>query len=65
MITEQDINMIIYFAEEKGDIERWSEWESRKEEIGKVYPELIPAIKAKVIAERTLQAIINSIKAEA
>ena len=34
-VTEEDQNMIVYFIREKGDIERWSQWEERKPIIAK------------------------------
>jgi len=46
---------------EKGDITRWGEWEERKADIEKEYPELIDALNRLIIAERTLKAIVDMI----
>ncbi len=64
MITEEDRNNIAYFIKEKGDIERWVNWEERKEDIEAEYPELIAAIKQVEIAERTLAAIVEKISSD-
>jgi hypothetical protein len=61
MVTEGDRQMIAYFAGERGDIERWSSWDDRKDDIGLEYPELISALKALLVAERTLAAIVRDI----
>jgi hypothetical protein len=61
MVTEDDINMIDYFINQKGDITRWCHWEKRKEEIEKEYPELIAALNNLTIAERTLNAVVKNI----
>jgi len=53
--------MICYFLKEKGDITRWGEWEERKADIEKEYPELIDALNRLIIAERTLKAIVDMI----
>ncbi len=63
-VTDDDRNMIAYFLQEKGDIERWSGWEDRKADIGRVYPELIDALDRLKIAERTLDAVVDRIAQE-
>lgn len=60
-VTEGDINMIDYFLLDRGDIERWSSWEKRKAVISREFPELIAAIDAASIAEKTLDRIARSI----
>ena len=61
MVTDSDRNMIVYFIQEKGDIERWSSWNERKVDIEAEYPELIAALKAVFIAKKTLNAIVEKI----
>jgi len=61
MVTEDDINMIGYFLNETGDIERWSRWEERKGDIDAQYPELVAALKNLKIAKRTLEIIAKSV----
>lgn len=60
-LTEEDKNMIRYFHEEKGDISRWSKWEEKLPIIHKQYPELIEAIRSKMIASTTLDIIVRNL----
>jgi hypothetical protein len=53
--------MIRYFHEEKGDISRWSKWEEKLPIIHKQYPELIEAIRSKMIASTTLDIIVRNL----
>jgi len=64
MVTEDDKNMIDYFLNEKGDIERWSSWEDRKADIKAEYPELIYALNQVKIANRVLSAIVKNVLAD-
>jgi len=34
-MTEEDVRIIQYFWEEKGDIERWCDWEQKKKTLPK------------------------------
>ena len=61
MLTDEDKSSIAYFIREKGDIERWCDYEKKKHLIEAEYPELIAALHAKLVAERTLEAIVKSI----
>jgi len=61
-VTEEDRNMVVYFIQEKGDVTRWVQWEKRKGVIGKEYPELIAALDAQIVADRTLKAVVHSIQ---
>ena len=40
MITEDDIDAVMYFWEEKRNLNRWASWESKREHFRKKYPEL-------------------------
>jgi len=60
-VIQGDIYMIDHFLIDRGDIERWSEWVERKVVIEKEFPELIAAIKAYEVAEKTLDRIARSI----
>jgi hypothetical protein len=60
MVTELDKNMIDYFLNEMGDIERWSSWDDRKPDIAAEYPELIAALDQLKIAKRTLSAVARA-----
>ena len=64
MVTDEDKNMICYFLTEKGDITRWCHWEKRKADIKEEYPELIAALTGLIIAEKTLDAIVEKISNE-
>ena len=60
-VTQSDINMIDYFLIDRGDIERWSSWEDRKDDIFNEFPELEAALKAVEVAEKTLSRVARSI----
>ena len=61
-VTEDDLNMIAYFILERGNITRWSQWEERKPVIAKEFPELLAALDALTVAERTVRAIVQNMK---
>ena len=60
-VIQSDIYAIDHFLIDRGDIERWSEWVARKTVIEKEFPELIAAIKAYEVAERTLNRVAGNI----
>lgn len=61
-LTEQEIDMIQYFAFEKGDATRWVNWLEVKPRVAHFYPEVIAAIDALTVAERTLKAVIKNME---
>ena len=61
MITDADINMIDYFWDMKGDLERWSEWEDRLPAFEKEIPELIIAWNKYKESKLILDAIIGAL----
>lgn len=63
-LKESDYAMVQYFYEEKGDIERWSEWENKKPLFKKYNPELIKAIKKVKKAEWKLSKVIDNLEPE-
>ncbi len=64
MITNEDRRMISYFINHKGDITRWTGWENKKAQVQEEYPELIAALNAVEVAERTLEAIVSKIESD-
>ncbi len=60
-LTQDDKDMITYFLTEKGNVERWTGWEKVKPDVEKELPELMHALKQLEIAEKILQAVIESI----
>lgn len=61
-LTENDKNMLNYFWTQKGNLERWSSWEKRKEAIRKVRPEIVEAWERYKSAIRVLDALIDTDK---
>ena len=61
-ITEEDTNMISYFWEEKGDLERWSDWKKRKPVLEKERPEIVKAWNDYKTSIRTLNAVVRSLE---
>lgn len=61
-LTESDLEMVRYFLEEKGDVTRWIRWEEKKPLFAKHFPELIAALDALNVAERTLRAVVKAME---
>jgi hypothetical protein len=57
-LTEEDLNMLDYFWNQKEDLERWSSWKDRKPAIQATHPEIIKAWEDYKMARRILTAII-------
>lgn len=60
-ITEEDLQMVKYFWQDKGDVKRWCDWEKRLPDFERERPEIPAAVRALVVAERTLDAICESL----
>jgi len=60
-ITQSDIRMIDYFMQEKGDIERWSSWNDRKQYILQEFPELENAMQQVKVAHKFQDLVVESI----
>lgn len=61
-LTQDDLNMVIYFHESYGDITRWIKWEERKPIVQRVHPELIKAMEDVKVAHRILNAVVDSFR---
>jgi hypothetical protein len=61
MLTEEHKSMLKYFWEEKGDIERYCDFEKLKPIIQEEYPELLKAWYDYKTSIRTMNAICNSL----
>jgi hypothetical protein len=61
-MTRDDIDQIDYFWRNKDDLERWSEWETKKEAIAVECPELIQAWEAYKSAIRNMTAVVESLE---
>ncbi len=55
----EDLRSMKYFHQEKS-IERMSDWGKLKPLVQREYPEVIAAMAALKVAERTLDAVINN-----
>ena len=64
MVTEEDVAMVDYFYNERGDVTRWGSWAQRKPDIKKEYPELIEALDAIEKNERQVKRIIKYMEDE-
>ena len=62
-LTEEDINMAIYFLKEKGDITRWCGWEDRKKVFAKEFPMLFIALEKERAANQLMDATIRELEA--
>jgi hypothetical protein len=62
VITYEDADMIHYFVDNYGDATRWVDWDKKKDAIRKEWPEVYAAIEAKIIADRTLHAVVRNMR---
>lgn len=60
MMTDEDARMLDYFWNEKGDLERWSNWHARREAIRESHPEIIKAWEDYKVARRMLSVVIKA-----
>jgi len=60
-ITDEDLDMVRYFWEEKGDVTRWVQWKEKLPLLRKQYPELVDAVDRYRIAVLTLSAVIKEV----
>ena len=58
-IAQDDREMLIYFLQEKGDIERWSSWEDRKSDIFAACPDLEYALNQVARSKRFLALVVE------
>ena len=63
-LTQSDLDMVQYFWKEKGDLTSWSSWEEKKPLFQKYFPELVAAWDSLQTAERTLDAVVDSLELE-
>ncbi len=61
-LTEEDVNMLAYFWNEKGDLERWCHWEDRKEIMEMHCPEILKAWHEYKLSRRVLTKLINNLE---
>ncbi len=62
MITDEDLRVIQYFWEEKGDLTRWAHWEEKLPLLREKYPELVYAWEDHVKAEVLLNFIVKELR---
>ena len=60
-ITEEDLNLIRYFWEEKGDLTRWHAWEEKSASLWKEYPVLMSAWEQYIRAYTVLNAVVKDL----
>ena len=56
----EDARSCLYFYEEKGDITRYVGWHRLREELLVKRPEIVAAVDALTVAERTLTAVLKT-----
>jgi len=60
-VSDEELDMIRYFHKEKGDFTRYVEWEKLEPILRKSHPHLFDAIARLESAQKTLDAIIDSL----
>lgn len=64
-ITPEDLLMLRYFWQEKGDLTRYVRWEALVPVLERERPEVIAAHRNLIEARRTLDAIIDALPTDA
>jgi hypothetical protein len=59
VITRSDLDMLVYFWEEKDDVTRCVDWERMQPELQEKYPEIIKAWTDHQTSRRTLTAVLR------
>lgn len=59
MITRSDLDMLVYFWEEKDDVTRFVDWERMQPELREKHPEIIKAWADYQTSRRTLTAVLR------
>lgn len=64
-LTSEDLNALVYFWRDKGDLTRWVEWKTKLPLIERAYPEIMWAMRALQRAEDAMDAAIARVEADA
>ena len=64
MLSESDKDMIVYYWEEKKDLERWSSWEIKLDMIKDEYPEIVKTWEDIKMSKKIMDALICKLKFE-
>lgn len=59
MITRSDLDMLVYFWEEKEDVTRFVDWERMQPGLQEKYPEIIKAWNDYQASRRMLTAVLR------
>ena len=60
-MTDEGINMVTYFWQEKQDLERCIDWQKRKPIIAESHPELIKAWEDYKTSIKMMNAVVKSL----
>ena len=58
-VTAEDIRMVRYFGIGKGDLDRWAQYEERRDALREEFPELMDAFGALKKAESDVYHLMN------
>lgn len=61
-VTSDDANMAAYYLGEKGDLERWCAWESRRAALVAEFPLLGLYLETQVRADALREAVLSQLK---
>ncbi len=61
VIDDEDLRMVRYFIEERGDVTRWCDWDEKKEAIFALHPELRLALNNLELAELALKHVLEGL----
>lgn len=59
-IEEDDRAMMVYFHNERGNLERWDSWDDRKEEIRKTAPHLVRRYEKMIKNKKIFELLLAS-----
>ncbi len=61
VIDDEDLRMVRYFIEERGDVTRWCDWDEKKAAIFALHPELRLALNNLEVAELALKHVLEGL----
>ena len=61
-LTEEQVSIIQYFWAKKGDLTVWTGWDECQDILEHHHPEVLAAVRALEIAEKTLDTLVSSLE---
>lgn len=63
-VSLEHLRSIVYFWQERGDLERMVDWKAIENELAEDHPEIVKAWREYQTAKRTLNAVVRQLNSE-